>query len=255
MDAAQTNGSTLAIPRTVRTAPQKILSVLFAHGWADQKIKEYLEPLGHRVSIRSVKLLRESPLMKIAVREAEKDLADRLLSDVSDIQQRLQAEAIPSIKVLSEVRDGLHDADAGQRRGAANDLLGYTVSRKTQSESTSTHILELGLETINAMKNVMLEAGHAIPALLSGEIPGQIIEAEVEPEIMETEEVSDAAVAKNSGYSANGVENSSVASEDKGSAGTPPAPLGAIGVRQEASRGVILPSHFNSERDYDSSNG
>lgn len=236
MDTAQTT----TLPASVKAAPQKILSILFAHGWNNNKIKEHLETLGNRASVRSIQLLRESPLMVLAVEEVERDLAEHVISDVSDIRQRLQAEAIPSIKVLTQVRDGsITGETAANRRGAANDLLGYTVPKKTQSESTNTQILELGSETIKAMQSVLIETGRIVPALPVGE---SIID--VETETSNGEEVVDDPAG-------NGQENSNLVNvntevEKEGSAGTPPP----------APNNVISPNFYKDEdRDFDSDYG
>ncbi len=236
MDTTQTT----TLPATIKAAPQKILSVLFAHGWNNHKIKEHLETLGNRASMRSIQLLRESPLMILAVEEVERDLFERAVSDVADIRQRLQAEALPSIKVLTQVRDGeIAGDDAGNRRGAANDLLGYTVPKKTQSESTSKHILELGSETIKAMQSVLIETGH-IPALLADE---SVID--VEPETLAEGEVIDDPADSGQENSNLVVAKTENTSKEGGSAGISPA-----------SKNVVSPDFYKDEdRDFDSDNG
>lgn len=106
------------------------------------------------------RIVAASPLFKARVAEIQREIGNRVISSVAEFTKLLEAEAIPTLKVITEIRDAPVDPDIDRvRLQAASLILPYVATKRAPESDRASFTVVLPDNIVDQMARTMRECG------------------------------------------------------------------------------------------------
>ncbi len=137
------------VPPVALNGNHRLLATYLALGYSNEECARELDMSANRIAT-----IKQSSLMAFEVEQERRRIRERITADALGL---LQAEAVPSVKRLAELRD--QNDNLAVALGGANSILDRVVPKSTRHEEERVLRIVFDADALGEMRDALIEDG------------------------------------------------------------------------------------------------